>query len=110
MKPMTLRSLDCFWAIGAGPGDPELLTLKAVSILQRAHVIYHAGPEPRQGRAWDIIRSHVRPEQEVRAVLAEPMRSVRASDWRAAYRPGVEQIAVGSKKVSGTAIRNGLHA
>jgi precorrin-2 C(20)-methyltransferase len=83
-----------FWAVGVGPGDPELLTLKAVNIIRRAHVLYHAGPGDRQGRAWDIIRGLVRPEQEVRRVLAEPMgTAARAGDWRLPYRPGVEAIA-----------------
>jgi precorrin-2/cobalt-factor-2 C20-methyltransferase len=90
--------LGHFWAIGVGPGDLELLTLKAVHILQRAHAIYHAGPLPHQGRAWEIIRSHVRPEQEVRVVLTEPMSAVRASDWRAAYHAGVEQIAADCRR------------
>jgi len=83
-----------FWAVGVGPGDPELLTLRAVAVIGRAHVIYHAGPGERQGRAWEIIRGLVRPEQEVRRVLTGPMRTASAAeDWRTPYRQGVEQIA-----------------
>ena len=29
-----------FWAVGVGPGDPELLTVKAVNRIRRAQVIY----------------------------------------------------------------------
>src|SRR5260370_33402841 len=93
-----------FYAIGVGPGDPELLTLKAVNILQRVHVIYHAGPEPQRGRALEIVHAHLRPEQEIHMVLTEPMGMVSASDWRAAYRLGGGQIAAACRRGFGVAL------
>jgi precorrin-2 C(20)-methyltransferase len=92
------QTVGRFWAVGVGPGDPELLTLKAVSVLRRADVLYHAGPQANQGRAWDIIRAHVRPEQEVRVVLTEPMSVVSAGERKAAYRRGVEQIVADCRR------------
>ncbi len=80
-----------FWAIGVGPGDPELVALKAVRLIRSADVLYHAGPNHAEGFALDIVRSMLRPEQPVRAIQV-PMRHG-PDDWRQRYRPAVERIA-----------------
>jgi precorrin-2 C20-methyltransferase/precorrin-3B C17-methyltransferase len=81
-----------FWAVGVGPGDPELLTLKAVRVLRLAHALYHAGPREHEGRAWQIIQGLVRPESQVRVVRNESMNAL-ATGGSAGYQCGVEQIA-----------------
>lgn len=46
------------WLVGAGPGDPELLTLKAVRLIEAASIVFHdalVGPG-----VLDLIPSHVR--------------------------------------------------
>ena len=90
--------LGRFWAISVGPGDPDLLTVKAVRILERARVIYHAGPERYEGRALEIVRTYLRTEQEIRVVLTEPMNAVAASDWKTHYGPGVAHIAADCRR------------
>lgn len=47
------------YGVGVGPGDPELLTLKAVKILKAADVI--AVPDKGSGEktAWNIVRGYV---------------------------------------------------
>lgn len=48
-----------FYGVGVGPGDPELLTLKAVKVLQTVDVV--AIPKSKLDResvAWDIAQVH----------------------------------------------------
>jgi len=61
------------YGIGVGPGDPELLTLKAVSVLQKIDVV--AVPESKKDKgsiALDIARSHLKENVEI-LTLTFPM-------------------------------------
>jgi precorrin-2 C(20)-methyltransferase len=82
-----------FFAVGVGPGDPQLLTLRAAAILRDVRIVYHPGPAPDRGRALDTVRSILRPEQQCRIVLRDPMAVVSAGDWRRHYRQAVDEIA-----------------
>ena len=44
----------CAYGIGVGPGDPELMTLKAVRILKAVDVIACAGKKPMENTAYNI--------------------------------------------------------
>ncbi|WP_353645940.1 precorrin-2 C(20)-methyltransferase [Mesorhizobium sp. WSM2239] len=48
--------------VGTGPGDPELLTLKAVRALAEADVVAHFSKRGSNGNARAIISEHLRPE------------------------------------------------
>lgn len=52
------------YGISVGPGDPELLTVKAVRLLQRSPVVaYPAGVRGKAGFAEQIIQSWLHPDQ-----------------------------------------------
>ena len=48
--------------VGTGPGDPELLTLKAVRALREAGVVAHFAKRGNNGNARAIVADHIRPE------------------------------------------------
>lgn len=55
-----------FYGLGVGPGDPDLITLKAYKILQAADVI--VTPTKKMGKpsiAYRIVESHIAPKTEV---------------------------------------------
>ena len=47
------------WGIGVGPGDPELLTLKALRLIRAAHVIAYPAPEEGESFARSIVDPHL---------------------------------------------------
>lgn len=68
------------WLVGAGPGDPELLTLKAARLIAAADVIVHDGlvsPEilslaPASARLIDVAKRksrHTLPQEDINRLL-----------------------------------------
>ncbi len=59
----TAQAVGRLIGIGVGPGDPELLTLKALRLLRAAPVVaYYAGPKKR-GNAFTTVQDYLRAEQ-----------------------------------------------
>jgi precorrin-2/cobalt-factor-2 C20-methyltransferase len=56
--------LGQLWGIGVGPGDPELITVKALNCLRRCPVVaFPAGRNGRPGMAQTIVAPWLQPEQ-----------------------------------------------
>ena len=58
--------------VGVGPGDPELMTLKAVRALEEADVVAHFAKAGRPANARTIATRHLRPG--VRGTAARSIR------------------------------------
>lgn len=52
--------------VGVGPGDPELITLKAARIIEAADIIAYPVLEKGQSLARDIARNHIKSQRELR--------------------------------------------
>lgn len=50
--------------LGVGPGDPELMTVKAVRLLQSAPIVAYLAAKGKKGNALTIIESYLTPEQQ----------------------------------------------
>ncbi|MDJ0701670.1 MAG: precorrin-2 C(20)-methyltransferase [Leptolyngbyaceae cyanobacterium MO_188.B28] len=80
-------SLGTLYGVGVGPGDPELITIKALRLLKSAPVVaFPAGVQGRKGRAQDIISPWLNPDQ-VQLALKFPYtedRQILTEAWKVA--------------------------
>ena len=64
------------YGVGLGPGDPELVTMKAVRLIGAAPVVSYFAKARRDSHARSIARPYLRPDCEEIA-LAYPMTTER---------------------------------
>ena len=94
--------------VGVGPGDPELLTVKAVQVLRTADVVLVPvldtdGAEP--GRAETSVRAHLGEDERVRRVRfalndRNGLSEGRTGSWDAAARAVVDAWESGAADVA----------
>ena len=64
------------FGIGVGPGDPELLTLKALRLIRAAPVIAYPAPEQGDSLARGIVSSHL-PGNQTEIAIRMPLEVAR---------------------------------
>ena len=94
MKPKT----GTFYGIGVGPGDPDLITLKAVKILGRVDIVYAAASTKNShSLAVNIAERHI-PDRTVVRMLRFPMtrdKDETSKAWHSHARTILEDIRAG---------------
>ena len=88
------------YGLGIGPGDPDLITLKALRILQAVPIIAYPAPETGDSLARHIVSPHLTGEQE-EIVIRTPM-SIARFPAQEIYDRAAEEI--GSRLETGSDI------
>ena len=102
---MAEKTIGTLWGISAGPGDPELLTLKAARLLQTCPVVaFPAGRQGQPGVAQSIIQSLLSSHQ-VQLPLTFPFvqdPAILETAWAEAADAAWEYLKVGQDVVFAT--------
>ena len=83
------KNSGCLYGVGVGPGDPELLTLKASRVLQRVGVVCVRQPESgSENFTLDVVREFLNESTQdiVRLPLPSEDTPGSATTWDAAFK------------------------
>jgi len=69
-------SVGTVYGLGVGPGDPELITLKALRLLRASPVLAYPAPEHGESLARSIVASHL-PGNQTEVAIRMPMVAAR---------------------------------
>jgi len=82
-----------FIGVGVGPGDPELITLKALRLIQNAQVVSYLSNDKGQSQAFDIASEAFKHNDKEQCHIPVPMpMSIDRSFANRAYDEGAEAI------------------
>ncbi|MCR5639943.1 MAG: precorrin-2 C(20)-methyltransferase [Lachnospiraceae bacterium] len=92
MEPKIEGRCGSFYGVGVGPGDPELLTLKALRILNQCTVIAHPGKTHDSGVALGCVRPLLADFYKKQILSLEVPMTKDVAILQAAYEAHVEEI------------------
>lgn len=89
--------------VGVGPGDPELVTVKGVRVLQEADLVVVPVMDPlEQGRAEATVRHHVEHDRLQRLVFALDDRGGATAERLSAWEAAADAVAAHLREHGGT--------
>jgi len=84
-------SAGTLWGLGVGPGDPELITMKAYRLLRAAPVVAYPAPEQGPSLARAIVAGHL-PGGQTEVAIRMPL-DLNRFPVEAVYDAAAEEIA-----------------
>jgi precorrin-2/cobalt-factor-2 C20-methyltransferase len=69
LKGRDVSAAATIYVVGVGPGDPDLLTLRAARVIERCDLILHPGPRDDAGFAFEVVATRLRSDQRVRGMV-----------------------------------------
>ena len=83
----------CLYSVGVGPGDPELMTLKAVKIIRNCQVLVLPAGSKEKCVAYQIVRQAI-PEIEDKTTVCLVMPMTKDKDrLEKSHREGTQKVA-----------------
>ena len=83
----------CLYSVGVGPGDPELMTLKAVKIIRNCQVLVLPAESKEKCVAYQIVRRAI-PEIEDKTTVCLVMPMTKDKDrLEKSHREGTKKVA-----------------
>ena len=83
----------CLYSVGVGPGDPELMTLKAVKIIRNCQVLVLPAESKEKCVAYQIVRRAI-PEIEDKTTVCLVMPMTKDKDrLEKSHREGTQKVA-----------------